>query len=170
MNKRVAGHRHSSRFGHQHAPTRVLCEVRHSGAHMVIDHIGIVVRSLEEGMRQWTELFGYTASSPIVANSRQKVNVIFLSKEDSLTVKLVEPSDPNSSIATFARRGGGLHHICFRCESLNALISVLQGKGARLIVPPEPGEAFRNNPIAFFIADNNLNFELLDTEEKEGLQ
>lgn len=26
---------------------------------MIIDHVGIVVRSLDEGIRQWTEIFGY---------------------------------------------------------------------------------------------------------------
>jgi hypothetical protein len=36
-----------------------------------------------------------------------------------------------------------------------------------MIVPPQPGEAFKNNDIAFFFVDN-LNFELIDTTDKEG--
>jgi hypothetical protein len=35
-------------------------------------------------------------------------------------------------------------------------------------VAPQPGEAFKNHPIAFMLAANNLNFELIDTTEKEG--
>lgn len=135
---------------------------------MVIDHIGIVVRSLEQGIRQWERMFGYKQRSTIVTNTRQQVRVVFLAKMDSMTVKLIEPLQPESPLFTFARKGGGLHHLCFRCNSLTAQIPVLQQKGARLTVPPEPGEAFCNHDIAFFLADNNLKLELIDTEEKEG--
>lgn len=135
---------------------------------MIIDHIGVVVRSLEEGIRQWEELFGYRKNSSTVTNTRQKVRVVFLAKEGSTTVKLIEPSEASSPVASYARRGGGLHHVCFRCDDLNVEIPLLKDKGARLIVPPEPGEAFRNKNIAFFLTENNLNVELIDTSEKEG--
>jgi methylmalonyl-CoA/ethylmalonyl-CoA epimerase len=135
---------------------------------MVIDHIGIVVPSLEEGIRQWELLFGYRKNSDIVVNARQKVRVVFLGKKKSLTVKLIEPSEPTSPITAFARKGGGLHHLCFRCDDLKVAIPHLKDKGARLIVPPQPGEAFRNKEIAFFLANQNLNIELIDTTEKQG--
>ncbi len=135
---------------------------------MVIDHLGIVVRSLAEGLQQWEQLFGYKRCSSVVINTRQKVRVVFLSKPDSLTIKLVEPSEPASPVSVFARKGGGLHHLCFRCDDLKSDILVLKENGARLIVSPEPGEAFKNNDIAFFLA-GNLNIELIDTAEKEGM-
>jgi methylmalonyl-CoA/ethylmalonyl-CoA epimerase len=134
---------------------------------MVIDHLGIVVRSLDEGIRQWEQLFGYRRSSSIVTNTRQKVRVVFLSKPNSLAIKLVEPSESASPVSLFARKGGGLHHLCFRCSDLKSDIPLLREKGARLVVSPEPGEAFRNHDIAFLVA-GNLNIELIDTAEKEG--
>jgi methylmalonyl-CoA/ethylmalonyl-CoA epimerase len=137
---------------------------------MVIDHIGIVVRSLERGIRQWEDLFGYSTNSDIVINTRQRVRVVFLSKKDSVTIKLLEPLDQASPVSAFARKGGGLHHICFRCDNLEVKIRHLHENGARLIVPPEPGEAFLNNKIAFLFAENNLNIELIDTMEKQGWQ
>ena len=135
---------------------------------MVIDHIGIVVSSLEDGIRQWEDLFGYKQSSSIVVNTHQKVRVAFLSKEGSLVIKLIEPSGPSSPISQFARKGGGLHHVCFRCDDLNVEIPLLKEKGARFIAPPHPGEAFGGRDIAFFLARNNLNIELIDTTEKVG--
>jgi len=135
---------------------------------MVIDHIGIVVPSLESGIEQWEHLFGYYRNSDIVENSRQKVRVVFLTKANSLTIKLVEPSTIDSPVAAFAKRGGGLHHLCFRCESLEPCVSELKQKGAKFLVPAEPGEAFANHPIAFFLAKHNLNVELIDTTEKLG--
>lgn len=133
---------------------------------MVIDHVGIVVRSLERGIRQWEELFGYRKNSDIVTNTRQKVRVVFLSKNNSVTIKLLEPA-ADSPISAFARRGGGLHHICFRCDDLNVQIPLLKAKGMRVLVPPEPGEAFQNRDIAFLFG-NNLNIELIDSTEKTG--
>jgi len=135
---------------------------------MVIDHIGIVVPSLDEAIRHWQDLFGYSQSSDIVLNSRQQVRVAFLSKEGSITIKLVEPAGPASPIVAFARKGGGLHHLCFRCEDLCVDVPVLKAKGARLLVPPEPGEAFRNRDVAFLWAKDNLTFEMIDTTEKVG--
>jgi methylmalonyl-CoA/ethylmalonyl-CoA epimerase len=135
---------------------------------MIIDHIGIVVRSLEEALEQWRDLFGYHKNSDIVVNTRQKVRVVFVAKRESLTVKLVEPLEPGSPVFAFARKGGGLHHLCFRCDSLKVQIPDLETKGVKFMVPPEPGEAFKNNDIAFFLTKNNLNIELIDTGEKAG--
>jgi methylmalonyl-CoA/ethylmalonyl-CoA epimerase len=135
---------------------------------MVIDHVGIVVRSLAEGIHQWETLFGYKQNTEVVINSRQKVRVVFLAKQGSLLVKLVEPLGPDSPAFPFARKGGGLHHLCFRCQDLKVQIPLLQERGAAFVVPPQPGEAFRNRDIAFFLAANNLNVELIDTAEKEG--
>jgi methylmalonyl-CoA/ethylmalonyl-CoA epimerase len=135
---------------------------------MVIDHIGIVVPCLEQGIDQWEQLFGYHRNSEIVRNTRQKVRVVFLSKPNSLTVKLTEPVSSDSPVFRAARKGGGLHHLCFRCPALQPEIPRLQRLGAQLIVAPQPGEAFNGHQFAFLLAGNNLNIELIDTSEKEG--
>jgi methylmalonyl-CoA/ethylmalonyl-CoA epimerase len=128
---------------------------------MIIDHIGIVVPRLEQALGQWETLFGYHRNSDIVQNTRQKVRVVFLSKPNSVTIKLIEPSAADSPVSPFARTGGGLHHLCFQCGTLQTEIPRLQQRGARLIVPPQPGEAFKNHPIAFLLAANKLNIELI---------
>jgi len=135
---------------------------------MTIDHIGIVVRSLEQGIQQWETIFGYRKNTPIVLNTRQKVRVVFMVKKNSLTIKLIEASDSSSPVFSLARKGGGLHHLCFRCDDMSAAMPALKDKGAVFIVPPQPGEAFNNRDIAFFLAKNNLNIELIDTREKQG--
>jgi methylmalonyl-CoA/ethylmalonyl-CoA epimerase len=135
---------------------------------MVIDHVGIVVRSLEEGLTRWEELFEYRQCSSIVTNTRQMVRVVFVAKEGSLTIKLIEPSTDQSPVSAFARRGGGLHHICFRCDDLDTQIQMLKHAGARLVVPPQPGEAFNNKEIAFLLVEPALNIELIATTDKAG--
>ena len=135
---------------------------------MIIDHIGVVVPKLEPAIKKWETLFGYHRNSDIVHNTRQKVRVVFLSKQDSLTIKLIEPAAADSPVSQMARKGGGLHHLCCRCPALDAEIPLLVQRGAQLLVAPQPGEAMNNHPIAFILAGNNLNVELIDTADKRG--
>ena len=77
---------------------------------MKIDHIGITVKSLDEGIEHWKKIFGYKQITEIITNIRQKVKVVFLSKKNSISIKLMEPLDSTSPVYMFSRRGGGLHH------------------------------------------------------------
>lgn len=136
---------------------------------MVIDHIGIAVKSLEDAIEHWKTVFGYRQMTRIVTNTRQGVRVAFLAKDNSLTVKLIEPTGPASPVYAFARRGGGLHHLCFTCADLGDEISRLGALGLRVMVKPQPGEAFENEDIAFVMDPQGLNLELIATEKRAGL-
>jgi methylmalonyl-CoA/ethylmalonyl-CoA epimerase len=133
---------------------------------MIIDHIGIAVKSIEKACEHWESVFGYRQLTEIVVNTRQKVKVVFLSKEDSIMIKLIEPTDESSPIYRFARKGGGLHHLCFKCGKLGEELKRLNEMGLKTLVPPQPGEAFENNDIAFIFAGHGLNIELIDTDKK----
>lgn len=65
-----------------------------------------------------------------------------------------------------ARRGGGLHHLCFKCEDVDEEIRSFKQKGLRILSAPQPGEAFENERIAFVFAKQGLNVELIDTSKK----
>ena len=133
---------------------------------MIVDHIGIVVKSIEKSIVYWENIFGYKQMTEIVINTRQKVKVVFLSKENSLLIKLIEPTDETSPVFRIARKGGGLHHLGFRCKDINEEITRLKGLGLRVITNPQPGEAFENKQIAFLLGNQALNIELIDTEKK----
>ena len=133
---------------------------------MVIDHIGIAVKDVEAGIKHWENIFGYSQLTEVVENSRQKVFVVFLHKDNSLPVKLIQPTDETSPLYTVAQRGGGLHHLCFKCDSVNETLSGLREKGVRVLADPQPGEAFENESIAFFYDKKGLNVELIDTDKR----
>ncbi len=135
---------------------------------MVIDHICFAVKNLAEGIAYWRDIFGYDQMTDIVQNSLQKVKVTFLTREESITIKLIEPLEDNTSLVNFVNRGGGFHHICFRCNDVNQKMLELNAKGLLTLVPPQPGEAFNNNNIAFLLAKYGINIELIDTVEKVG--
>jgi methylmalonyl-CoA/ethylmalonyl-CoA epimerase len=136
---------------------------------MVIDHIGIVVKKMQDSIQHWEKVFGYKQKTEILENTRQKVRVVFLEKENSLDVKLIEPVDQSSPAYMLAKRGGGLHHLCFKCDDMNIDIARLKETGCRVLAKPQPGEAFENEDIAFLYAKQGLNIELIDTDKKANL-
>ena len=95
---------------------------------MVIDHISIAVKDIREGIAYWERVFGYKQMTGIVINSLQKVKVVFLKKENSLTIKLIEPLEDNHSLINFVNRGGGFHHLCFRCDNITTECRILRIK------------------------------------------
>ncbi|MBK7712982.1 MAG: VOC family protein [Bacteroidales bacterium] len=133
---------------------------------MKIDHICFAVKNLTEGIVYWDDVFGYKQYTRIVTNTRQKVKVTFLSKEDSIMIKLIEPTEGNTSLINFVNRGGGFHHLCFKCSDIEEQMGELSKKGLITLVRPQPGEAFNNNNIAFLLAKYGLNLELIDSDEK----
>jgi len=136
---------------------------------MKIDHICFAVKNLQEGIAYWVRVFEYKQMTEIIENSLQKVKVVFLKKDDSLLVKLIEPVEGNQSLINFVNRGGGFHHICFKCSDIDEKIVELNEEGLITLVSPQPGEAFNNNKIAFLLARYGLNIELIDTDEKAGI-
>ncbi len=136
---------------------------------MIIDHIGIAVRSVDESVEYWINVFGYTQKTEVVINTLQRVKVVFLTKDRSIDIKLIEPTDESSPVYRFVQKGGGLHHICFKCANLNDELNRLSSLGLRRLSVPQPGEAFENENIAFLLAKNGLNIELIDTEKRACL-
>lgn len=133
---------------------------------MIIDHICFAVKDLDAAIVQWTGTFEYEQLTEIVTNTRQEVKVVFLSKEESVTIKLIEPLEDNESLLNFVNRGGGFHHLCFKCSDLDQQIGELKEKGMITLVAPQPGEAFENENIAFMLTRFGVNVELIDTDKK----
>jgi methylmalonyl-CoA/ethylmalonyl-CoA epimerase len=136
---------------------------------MQLDHVAVAVRSVEAAAEKLCALLGYERKTAAVTNTRQRVNVLFLAKPGSIDIKLIEPSDEASPLWDAVRKGGGLHHLCFKVADVNEASAALAKKGARIISPPAPGEAFDDNLIAFCYAGFGLNVELIDTDARRNL-
>ena len=135
---------------------------------MKLDHVCVAVRSIDAAIAKLAPLLGYSPRTARVTNTRQKVNVVFLSKPGSIDLKLIEPSGEDSPLWASLRKGEGLHHLCFRTDDTQAALTDLSGRGLRVLSPPAPGEAFDDHLIAFGYAGCGLNIELIDTDERRA--
>jgi methylmalonyl-CoA/ethylmalonyl-CoA epimerase len=134
-----------------------------------LDHVCLAVRKIAPARAMLEKMFGYVARTEPVENTRQQVIVQFLKKEGSIDIKLIEPSNLESPLVEFLKKGGGgLHHLAFRTESVTAGVADLAAKGAKIVTPPQPGEAFDEHDIAFAFVGMGLNAELIDTDERRS--
>ena len=99
---------------------------------MRIHHVGVVVPSLEEGLKFWRDTLGMrlTKSATI---EEQGVRAALLEVGGS-EVELLEPLGPEGGVGKFlARRGGGLHHVCFETDDVARELADAKAKGIQLI-------------------------------------
>lgn len=111
-----------------------------------IDHLAIAVASIEEALPIYRAL-GLTETHREEVPSQQVVTA-FLPVGDS-QIELLEPTGAGSPVARFlARRGPGIHHVCFAVDDLPAALRDLQAQGFRLVnSEPVPGAGGKN--VAF---------------------
>jgi len=97
-----------------------------------IEHLGIAVRSLEEGNALYTKLLGVPPYKEEAVES-EGVRTSFF-KAGPNKIELLEATNPDSPIAKFIeKRGEGLHHIAYAVENIHAEMQRLSAAGFQLL-------------------------------------
>ena len=95
-----------------------------------ISHIGIAVQSLESLLPLYRDVLGLP-EVPLADSDGARI--AGLAAGESL-VELLEADSPASPIGKFiARRGPGIHHVCFGVDDLDAALERCRRAGIRLI-------------------------------------
>jgi methylmalonyl-CoA/ethylmalonyl-CoA epimerase len=95
-----------------------------------IAHIGIAVRSLDEILPLYRDILGL---GEVPLEDSDGARIAGLNAGESL-VELLEAESPESPVAKFiARRGPGIHHICFAVDDLDSTLDRCRAAGVRLI-------------------------------------
>lgn len=134
-----------------------------------IDHVAIVVDDIDAALRFWRDGLGLEPTHVEDVPDQQSV-VAFLPTGDS-EVELVKPTEADSGIARYlAKRGPGMHHICFQVDDLQGCLERLKEAGIKLI-NEQPVIGTGGKLIAFIHPDSahGVLVELyeLSTEEPE---
>lgn len=95
-----------------------------------IAHVGIAVRSLDEILPFYRDLLGLPE---VALDDADGAHIAGLAAGDTL-VELLEAQHPESPIGKFvAKRGPGIHHICFAVDDLDGTLARCRDAGLRLI-------------------------------------
>src|SRR3954470_3575188 len=125
-----------------------------------VAHVGIAVTSIAEALPFYRDVLGLAPAHPETADGANIVSLRF----GAVSVELLEPSDPASPIAKFlAKRGPGIHHVCYRVPDLDAALQRCQAAGYRLIdETPRRGAGERRIAFLHPKSTNGILLELTE--------
>jgi methylmalonyl-CoA/ethylmalonyl-CoA epimerase len=110
-----------------------------------VSHIGIAVEALSESLPFFRDVLGLTE---VALDDADGANIAGFSAGEPL-VELLEADDPASPIGRFvAKRGPGIHHICFSVDDLDDTLDRCRKAGIELI-DEEPRIGAEGKRIAF---------------------
>lgn len=95
-----------------------------------IAHVGVAVTDLDAALAFYRDILGMTPHPPETADGATIVSLSFPAGD----VELLCPADPASPVARFiAKRGPGIHHICYRVPDLTAALDRCRAAGYQLV-------------------------------------
>jgi methylmalonyl-CoA epimerase len=132
-----------------------------------IDHVAVIVRSIEQALVFYRDTLGITPGS-IKEVPTEQIRIAFLPMggPGGSEIELIEPTNPDSSLAKFLeRRGEGLHHICLEVDDIDAALTEMQEKGAP-VLDKQPRIAADGRAI--FLHPKGTNGVLLELVERDS--
>ncbi len=125
-----------------------------------VAHIGIAVPSIRDALSFYRDILGIAPEPGETADGATIVSLQF----GDVDVELLEPADTSSPVAKFlAKRGPGIHHICYRVADLDAALARCRAAGYQL-VDETPRRGAGGRRIAF-LHPKSTNGILLELTE-----
>jgi len=91
-----------------------------------IDHVGVVVRDLDESVAAFSAVFGWIPIGPAEQLPDVGVTVAYLRNDRTgPMVQFVSPAVPGPLRDFIADHGGGVHHLCFAVEDIHEAVARL---------------------------------------------
>ena len=110
-----------------------------------VSHVGIAVEALSETLPFFRDVLGLRE---IPVDDADGASIVALSAGEPL-VELLEAENEESPIARFiARRGAGIHHICFSVDDIDTMLERCRRAGIQLI-DQKPRVGAEGKRIAF---------------------
>ncbi len=95
-----------------------------------IEHVGVVVRDVEASRRLWEDCFGIELGT-VEENAIRRLALYPVGES---MVELIAGTTADSRHAKLVAEGkGGLNHICFEVEDIDAALAELKAKGIPLL-------------------------------------
>ena len=128
---------------------------------MRLHHAGFVVSSIAAGIDDFSKRLHAGGDGTITHDPHQRVKVCFLQVGNAV-VELVEPAAADSPVGRFLEKGGGLHHLCYEVDDLDAQMQLMSARGAVITSAPYPAVAFAGRRIGWVMTGQRLLLEFLE--------
>ncbi len=127
-------------------------------------HVGFVVASIQKTVKEFASSLGAQWDGVIVHDPNQKVCVTFLQSSNPADplFELIEPAGEDSPVLISARKGGGIHHVCYVVDSVDEQLERCRSQRALVVRRSTPAVAFGGRRIAWVYTRNKLLIEYLE--------
>ena len=131
-----------------------------------IDHVAIIVRSLEQALLFYRDTLGIIPSEvKDVPTEQVRIAFLPLGGPGGSEIELIEPMASNASLNTFLeKRGEGLHHVCLEVDDIDAALREMQDKDAP-VLDKQPRAAAEGRAI--FLHPKGTHGVLLELLERK---
>ncbi len=129
-----------------------------------LHHVGYVVKSIAGIGEDFARSLGIEWNGEIILDPLQeaKVTFLFCGSGQGPAIELVEPAGDQSPLHKFLAKGGGLHHVCYEVDSLEAQLQHSRSVGCLVVRRPLPAVAFGGRKIAWVYTRQKLLVEYLE--------
>ena len=127
-----------------------------------LDHIAIAVPDFEKAIKRFMEDFELEFEGTEDVEAAKTSTAFFPLPPTS--IELIHPLRGEGAVAGYPeKRGGGLHHLCFRSNDIEADIERLKGKGYQFLSDaPTPGA---HNSKVIFIHPKSCDGVLIELNQ-----
>jgi len=114
-----------------------------------LNHVAIAVPDLEAGTAVYRDTLGAKVSEP-QEEPDHGVVVVFVELPNT-KIELLHPLGEKSPIAGFLAKnpGGGIHHVCYEVEDIEAAAEKMKAEGARVLGDGGPRIGAHGKPVLF---------------------
>jgi methylmalonyl-CoA/ethylmalonyl-CoA epimerase len=129
-----------------------------------LNHIAIAVPDLAEATARYRDMLGAKVHPP-QDEPEHGVTVVFIDLPNT-KVELLHPLGEGSPIAAFLEKnpGGGMHHMCFEVEDIDAAAVTLTSQGARVLGDGKPKIGAHGKPV-LFLHPKDFDGTLIELEQ-----
>ena len=133
-----------------------------------LHHLGFVVASISAVVEGFAFSISAQWDGEITHDPIQRVRVTFLTPLDvrNPVYELIEPASETSPVSSFLKKRGGLHHVCYEIDDLEAGLRDARSAGLVIVAEPAPAMAFGGRRIAWICSKQRLLIELLERNKK----
>jgi methylmalonyl-CoA/ethylmalonyl-CoA epimerase len=97
-----------------------------------INHLGIAVRTLDEGLAVWRDTLGLPVQQ-VLDDPQRGLRIAFLPCGETM-IELLAPLRDDSDVSAFLdKRGPGVHHVCLEVGDLAAACDQAAAGGAKML-------------------------------------
>jgi methylmalonyl-CoA/ethylmalonyl-CoA epimerase len=114
-----------------------------------LNHVAIVAPDLEAATAIYRDTLGAQVSDPVELPEHGVITVFV--ELPNTKIELLHPMGEGSPIAKFLENNtsGGMHHICYEVEDIEAAAAKMQESGARVLGDGKPKIGAHNKPVLF---------------------